>query len=234
MYSKIFSRIYNEFGWNYYPEAFAGQLLTWLAANAPQAQRILDLGCGTGVLCRILREHGFTADGVDLSENMVAIAREADPEGRYDVGDMTVYEPEGRYDIVTCTGDAVNHLTDKAAVEKMFCKVYSYLEEGGVFIFDLLNETEVPDPDPIEFRYDEHTDASLQMTKDEAGIVTLKVRVKEDGENVLEEIVTERLYGTEIIRGLLENAGFTQIAFAHRLLEDGKDVPTWYVTAEKP
>ena len=30
MYSDIFCKVYNEFGWNYYPEVFAEQLLQWL------------------------------------------------------------------------------------------------------------------------------------------------------------------------------------------------------------
>ena len=30
MYSDVFCKVYNEFGWNYYPEAFGEQLLKWL------------------------------------------------------------------------------------------------------------------------------------------------------------------------------------------------------------
>ena len=144
---------------------------------------------------------------------------------------MTVYKPEGRYNIVTCTGDAVNHLTDIADVRKMFGRVYAYLEEGGCLIFDLLNETEVSDPEPIEFSYDEKTDACLRMTKDGEGFVTLQITVKENGRTVLSETVTERIYDAEGICGLLKEAGFGRLTCAHRLLEDGTDVPTWYITA---
>lgn len=30
MYSDIFSKIYDAFGWNYYPESFAQLLLRWI------------------------------------------------------------------------------------------------------------------------------------------------------------------------------------------------------------
>ena len=33
MYSKAFCKVYNEFGWNYFPEAFGEQLLIWLERN---------------------------------------------------------------------------------------------------------------------------------------------------------------------------------------------------------
>ena len=34
MYSDIFCKVYNEFGWNYYPEAFGEQLLQWMQENS--------------------------------------------------------------------------------------------------------------------------------------------------------------------------------------------------------
>ena len=231
LYSKLFSRIYNEFGWNYYPEAFAGQLLAWLSRKMPHAQSVLDLGCGTGVLCRILRANGLSADGVDLSANMIEIARKEDPEGWYETEDMTIYEPRRKYDIVTCTGDAINHLTDIILVERTIDRVRNCIEDGGYFVFDLLNENEVADPEPIEFDYDEKTRASFLMEKDSMGIVTLTVSVKENGVEVLQEVIRERLYDAEEICGLLKKAGFREVEYSHRLLEDGAEVPTWYVTA---
>ena len=35
MYSDVFCKVYNEFGWNYYPEAFGQQLLLWREESAP-------------------------------------------------------------------------------------------------------------------------------------------------------------------------------------------------------
>ena len=32
-YSKAFCNVYNQFGWNYFPEAFGEQLLTWMEQN---------------------------------------------------------------------------------------------------------------------------------------------------------------------------------------------------------
>ena len=52
MYSDVFCKVYNEFGWNYYPEAFGEQLLQWLKNHHVPVRTALDLACGTGVLCR--------------------------------------------------------------------------------------------------------------------------------------------------------------------------------------
>ena len=62
------------------------------------------------MLCRILKEAGIDSRGMDFSEGMIAIARAESPDIPYDVADMTVYRPALQFDLVTCTGDAVNHI----------------------------------------------------------------------------------------------------------------------------
>ena len=79
MYSEVFCQVYNTFGWNYYPEAFGEALLQWLKAESWAPKTALDLGCGTGVLCRILDQAGMETWGMDFSSGMIAIAREDSP-----------------------------------------------------------------------------------------------------------------------------------------------------------
>jgi len=154
MYSDIFCKVYNEFGWNYYPEAFGEQLLQWMEAQNFHPETSMDLACGTGVLCEILHHHGIRSAGMDFSAGMIDIARNRNPHIPYEVADMTAYCPEKQFDLVTCTGDAVNHIADPADIEKIFRNVYEYLAPGGYFVFDLLNEHEVSDSEPFEMDFD--------------------------------------------------------------------------------
>ena len=187
MYSDVFCKVYNEFGWNYYPEAFGHQLLDWLKENGVKPESALDLGCGTGVLCELLHKEGIRAAGMDLSEGMISIARASCPEIRYDVADMTAYRPDRKFDLVTCTGDAVNHIPELTDVEAIFRNVYGYLSQGGYFIFDLLNESEVSDSEPFEMDYDENTRVWFQMTRPAEDKVNLKIKVFEQGAEAFEE-----------------------------------------------
>ena len=43
MYSDAFCKVYNQFGWNYFPEAFGEQLLTWLHQYQITVRKSLDL-----------------------------------------------------------------------------------------------------------------------------------------------------------------------------------------------
>ena len=94
MYSEVFCKVYNEFGWNYYPEIFGEQLLEWLRRQGIKPEHSMDLACGTGVLCEILYENGIRASGMDFSEGMIRIARSRNPHIHYDVADMITYRPD--------------------------------------------------------------------------------------------------------------------------------------------
>lgn len=233
MYSDIFCKVYNEFGWNYYPEIFGQQLLQWLERNRFSPRKAMDLACGTGVLCRLLRDAGIEAAGMDFSAGMIAIAREADPGGHYDVADMTIYRPETQYDLVTCTGDAVNHIPSLSDVERIFRNVYDYTRPGGYFIFDLLNEREVSDSEPFESDFEENLRVWFQMTRPAPDKVKLTIRVYEGSSLRLEEQIRETIHHPDTICALLRKAGFSQVLCSDRLLEDALPGTTWFIVARK-
>jgi SAM-dependent methyltransferase len=54
-----------------------------IAGGPIRGGRALDFGCGTGRSTRFLRELGFDVVGIDISEPMLALARERDPHGEY-------------------------------------------------------------------------------------------------------------------------------------------------------
>lgn len=234
MYSDVFCKVYNEFGWNYYPEAFGQQLLQWLTDQELRPRTALDLACGTGVLCRVLKDRGIESRGMDFSEGMIAIARAERPDIPYDVADMTLYRPNQRFDLVTCTGDALNHIPELADVGRIFCNVYGYLAPGGYFVFDLLDEQEVSTAEPFDLAFDETISARFQITRPGEQQVHMQTQVFENGIHSFTEDIFETVHDRESVCALLRKAGFRLVKCAHRLLDDGADVATWYIIARKP
>jgi ubiquinone/menaquinone biosynthesis C-methylase UbiE len=66
--------------------------------------RALDFGCGTGRSTRVLRKLGFDVTGVDISEEMLRIARTTDPSGDYRLVSKDNLEQidVGVFDLVLC------------------------------------------------------------------------------------------------------------------------------------
>ena len=235
MYSDVFCRVYNEFGWNYYPEAFGGTLLSWLKEKGIHPESALDLACGTGVLCRILQDGGIPSRGMDLSSGMIAIARQANPDIPFDVADMLTYAPGQRFDLITCTGDAINHIPELADVERIFANVFDWLKPGGYFIFDLLDEQEISTAEPFDLEFDEHITARFQITRPAENRVHLQTQVFEDGVHTFTEDIFETVHDRAAIVSMLSRRGFSLLKCAHRLDDgDGPEAATWFLILRRP
>jgi 2-polyprenyl-3-methyl-5-hydroxy-6-metoxy-1,4-benzoquinol methylase len=232
MHSDVFCKVYNEFGWNYYLEVFGEQLLQWMQLHNIHPASSMDLACGTGVLCEILYKNGIHASGMDYSEGMIEIAKERNRQISYEVADMITFRPLKQFDLVTCTGDALNHIADLMDVEQIFRNVYSYLAKGGYFVFDILNENEVSTSEPFEMDFSETTRVWFQMTRPGEKQVNLKIRVYENGELSFEENIREKVHDPQRICRILEDCGFKVVRCADGLLEDHHGT-TWFVIAQK-
>lgn len=232
MYSDVFCKVYNELGWNYFPEAFAEELLCWLREKDIPVKMSLDLACGSGVLCEKLFEQGIAAMGMDISEGMIRVARSRCSAIPYEVADMLSFRPAGPFDLVTCTGDALNHILDFNDLEKVFSNVHRYLAPGGHFIFDILRESEVPASEPFDFPFDETITARFSVER-EGRLIRLKVAVFENGEQQLEEVITETLHDIDAVCALLHRCGFAVLRCADSLLENAGHGSTCYIIAKK-
>lgn len=107
---------------------------------------VVDLACGTGSLTIELMKYGYDMIGVDISYEMLDAARNGELEATgtskilWLCQDMSELELHGSVAGMVCVTDGVNHITDKKKLNKFFKRVSKYLDEGGLFIFDVLTE----------------------------------------------------------------------------------------------
>jgi SAM-dependent methyltransferase len=88
-----------------------------LAGKVGNDCRVLDIGCGNGLLSGLFLSHGCQVVGVDLSEQGIAIARARYPAARFELmpADERVLErlDEPPFDLVVST-EVIEHLYDPA------------------------------------------------------------------------------------------------------------------------
>ena len=233
MYGTLFSKVYDAFGWNFYPEEFAELLLKWMQENEIRVERMLDIGCGTGVLCHVLQEHGIKVHGMDLSEGMIEVARRNYPEIPFEQGNMITYDTPLRFDLVTSTCDAMNHILDPFDLAEVMHRVHGYLAPGGYFLFDLLKEGETAECDPEDLGEIDGTRLQFQIGRTEEGLVNLKIELFRDEVVVQTEEIRERIYSPELVEQLLRQAGFQQVWCTDQLLRESEHAATWFVIARK-
>ena len=234
MYSDIFSKVYDAFGWNYYPESFAQLLLNWIEENGITVKNKLDLGCGTGVLCSVMQEHGIQTHGMDLSTGMIAMAKEKYPHIPFEVENMVTWKSDDSYDLVTSTCDALNHILEPEDVKQVFRNVYEYVNPGGYFLFDLLREGEAEECDPVDLGELDGRRLQFQIYHPGENLVTLQTDLFEGDKLVNTEKIQERIYPSEWITEELKKAGFSSVQCTDQLLAGHEEhAATWFVIAKK-
>ena len=102
---------------------------------------VLDIACGTGNVTFALADRGYRIAGTDLSEPMLAIAREKGQRQHRGVtfaqADMRTLSLPDTYDLAVCLYDSINYLLSLDDVRKAFQSAYSVLNPGGHYIFDV-------------------------------------------------------------------------------------------------
>lgn len=106
----------------------------------------VDIGCGNGYFTRALYKAGYDVFGVDISPQMLSVARQkAAAEGvrsEFLLGDITKLKLNGRVDFAVAVNDCVNYVP-KDRLASAFSKVYSALNRGGAFLFDISSEYKI-------------------------------------------------------------------------------------------
>jgi 2-polyprenyl-3-methyl-5-hydroxy-6-metoxy-1,4-benzoquinol methylase len=94
----------------------------------------LDAGCGcNGRFIDLLRTTGFTVEGADVSERMIAFARQRDPTVQFYHVDICEWELPRKYDFIT-GWDSIWHVP-LAMQNLVLQKLCAALNPGGVLIF---------------------------------------------------------------------------------------------------
>jgi SAM-dependent methyltransferase len=96
--------------------------------GAARGLRILDVGCGAGVLTSYLCRHGEVT-GTDLSEPAIALARQLEPRAHFVAGRFEDLDFEGLFDLITMF-DVVEHVPpDERA--SLFARIDALLAPRG-------------------------------------------------------------------------------------------------------
>ncbi len=178
---------------------------------------VADLGCGTGEMTIKLAKSGYDMIAVDLSAEMLSIAREKAYENELDnilflQQNLTKLDMYGTYKAAICTFDTLNHISTLEDLEVALKKIALFLEPNCPFIFDMNtpykhkyvlgnNEFEI-EIDDVACKWINNYDDDEKSTK-----IQLSAKNKITNEQLFSELFCEYSYTKQQIVNACEKAG---------------------------
>ena len=107
--------------------------------------KILEIGCGTGMLAKRFIKTGYDYLGLDLFREMLDIARSEVNSDRFIQCDMREISFNKQFDAVLITGRSLAYVTENQGILDTLNGVHKSLKEGGLFIFDVFEATGIFD-----------------------------------------------------------------------------------------
>jgi SAM-dependent methyltransferase len=141
----------HDAGHGHFARAAAGLLQVELRQRAWEGGLVIDLGCGSGILAGQLSDCGFDVLGIDISEAMIALARQRVPKGVFRVQSLLAADLPPCV-AVAAVGECLNYLFDpghsRGAVRQVLARAYAALAPNGLLILDVAEPGKVPGPGP--------------------------------------------------------------------------------------
>lgn len=145
---RKFAYVYDELMQDMpYPDWLRFARQAWDQYGMPHT--VAELGCGTGSITIPLVNSGFEVAGIDLSSDMLAVARrkmETTPQGqrlfregsvRWIQQDMREWILPEPVDSVISFCDCLNYLLEEEDIISTFRRTHAGLKPGGTFLFDV-------------------------------------------------------------------------------------------------
>ncbi len=231
---NLFSRVYDTLTENVEYSRRAGCFCSLLSENGIDGGLLLDLACGTGSLSVEFAKRGFSVIGVDISEDMLSVAQEKAYEAKQDIlflkQDMRSLDLFGTINCAVCALDSLNHLESIEDIEQTFKKVSLFLEDGGLFIFDmntLYKHREILRNNSFIYDCNGVFCAWQNTLRDDGATVDINldffVENEDSSYSRFCESFSEKAYETDDIISALKKADFNIISILNDLTNDTPD-----------
>ena len=215
-----FAEVYDLFMDNVPYEAWSEYLAELLREHQIEDGLLLDLGCGTGKLTRLMQDKGYDMIGVDYSYDMLSIAKEnSDETILYLLQDMREFELYGTVRAIYSACDSLNYILEEDELREVFSLVNNYLDPKGLFIFDintpfkyevlLAENTFAETREEGSFIWENFYDEEEEINEYD---LTLYIKDEDERFQRFQEVHYQKSYSLETIQRLLKEAGMEFVA----------------------
>jgi SAM-dependent methyltransferase len=203
---QLLATLYEAGGWADFSLKYL-QLIDILSKKYNiMSKLIIDVACGTGKLAAELYKRNYRVIGVDISPEMIEVARRKNPNIQFYVADIKFMKLGVEADLVTCAFDSMNYLLDDLQLSEVCQNIYRHLKHEGYFLFDFNTPAHYEKKSP--FTIDQDIEGKKFKHTGEYNKERRIAKITFDfGNGEIEEHI-QRAYTTEDVASCLSTSGF--------------------------
>lgn len=182
-------------------------------------KKIMEIGCGTGEILQRLASYGYEVSGIDISEEMLRIAKSKYDSLDIKKEDMRIIKNENEFDGVVCVFDALNYLQSFEELKLVFENIKRAIKPNGIFLFDLLNRKMIDSMFPEDIFADDRENMSIiwkhsynEETDLDKISTSFFIREEKNVYKRYDEIFYKKIYSSKKILQLITEVGFELIS----------------------
>lgn len=181
-----------------------------------KVKKVLELACGSGLYLHPLKNKGFDVEGLDISEEMIKVAKKRCKSVKMYNQDMTKFKINKKYDAILILNSGLALLPNYSLIEKTIKLCQEHLNKKGILMIDVSNHEKEIKESNFNQTHEEY------ITSNEKINVIFKDYKKKDkwitewhgfvkrGNKFLQfkEYFEELIYSPKKLEKCLENEGF--------------------------
>ena len=192
-------------------------------------QKILEVGCGSGMLARRFMQNGYDYTGLDLFSEMLDIARAETKTDAFVQSDMRNISFDQPFDSVLITGHSIAYVIDNKGIVDTLTGIHKSLKDNGLFVFGVFEATGIFDSLNDFEQVVEHNNKRIRrISKLKKNLETgwtydwdAKYIIEENGKvSEYDDSTTLRAFTKDEVQLFLKLAGFN----VQELIDEGKAV----------
>lgn len=237
LYARYYDLLYKDKDY----DAEAKYVSGLIEKYKPDTKSILNLGCGTGKHDIALAKVGYHITGIDLSKQMIEIARENGKESGKEIhfrqGDIRHLDLGEKFDTAISLFHVMSYQTTNEDLLHAFQTAYNHLRKGGLFIFDCWYGPGVLTDLPV-VRIKRMQDEELKVIRLAEPVMhpnenvvdvnyTILIDSEDHGSSTITECHKMRYLFVPEIKNMLEQSGMKLKDFYHWMKLEKPDAGSW-------
>jgi cyclopropane fatty-acyl-phospholipid synthase-like methyltransferase len=199
--------------YRHHNEADAKKLVELILSNIslPGNSKILDMACGPGRHSILFAQRGYKVTAVDLSENLLALARSTAKDFGLKINfiksDMRVLNSDEKFRLAVNLFTSFGYFSEDEENYKILFVVYEHLEKNGYFILDYFNRRYI-EKNLVPYSEESLPNGKIIQERSIAGNRVMKnITIFKDGnqKNYMESV---RMYSINELLEITEKIGF--------------------------